>query len=265
MRYVRGKDDRLKIEYIMRAKSAFSSLLICALHLRCLPLIHAGDVNARHYHGHGHGRYVQPWKIGKDERLNLDTQWVHCNSRQVDDDIARYVDVPRGGARFLRKNDTPSPSLPRSNIAFATRRLQLQQRIKYACMSLCMIAFIVYSDMIVTKSVATWNSARSMFDVEKFKADLLIAFHNINKLGVYGLFVYTLGLAIWESFGLTTAFVETAAGMAFDLNKAIAFSFAGKFGGAILAFIVGRRFMFEKVKSMSEGNEILPLVCIFCF
>jgi uncharacterized membrane protein YdjX (TVP38/TMEM64 family) len=52
--------------------------------------------------------------------------------------------------------------------------------------------------------------------------------------------LYGLGMCVWESLGLSTIPVETAAGMVFRFHEAAVASIAGKVLGATLAFMAGR-------------------------
>jgi len=73
-----------------------------------------------------------------------------------------------------------------------------------------------------------------------FKDWLQYTLLQINRMGNYGLVIYTMTFAIWEFLGQTTCPVETAAGMAFGVKRGLIASSIGRFLGAILAFIIGR-------------------------
>jgi uncharacterized membrane protein YdjX (TVP38/TMEM64 family) len=57
---------------------------------------------------------------------------------------------------------------------------------------------------------------------------------------VRAMLLYGLGMCVWESLGLSTIPVETAAGMVFRFHEAAVASIAGKVLGATLAFLAGR-------------------------
>lgn len=104
------------------------------------------------------------------------------------------------------------------------------------------------------------KSLRSIIDMEKFKATLLEYMQEASKLGYVGLVMYSFGLCLWNAAGLTTVPVETIAGMVFGVKKGTIFSFLGKWAGALLAFSIGRLFLYEKVKEKAKENDILPLI-----
>ncbi|GAX18276.1 hypothetical protein FisN_20Lh037 [Fistulifera solaris] len=77
-----------------------------------------------------------------------------------------------------------------------------------------------------------------------------------NRLGwIY----YSCGLALWEFCGLSTIPVETAAGMVLGW-KAVGASLLGKLTGAMLAFGIGRCWLYQHVATQLEHNEIFQLI-----
>ena len=169
----------------------------------------------------------------------------------------RVVKYFRGGfLQTMQKSDVP---VEESQNNFKIIR-NIRRRRSYFSILIFMTLVFCYRDVISVGVSSAIASTRASFDMEKFRANLLRTLRDANELGFKGLSLYLLGLAVWECFGLTTSFVETLAGMAFDLEKAIFFSFAGKFLGALLAFIVGRLFLAEKVKDFTKENEIFSLI-----
>ncbi|GAX23835.1 hypothetical protein FisN_20Hh037 [Fistulifera solaris] len=74
-----------------------------------------------------------------------------------------------------------------------------------------------------------------------------------------GWLYYSCGLALWEFCGLSTIPVETAAGMVLGW-KAVGASLLGKFTGAMLAFGIGRCWLYQHVATQLQHNEIFQLI-----
>jgi uncharacterized membrane protein YdjX (TVP38/TMEM64 family) len=72
--------------------------------------------------------------------------------------------------------------------------------------------------------------------------------------------MYTLGFILWETCGLPTSVVETAAGMAFGFQRGLLGSFVGKTLGSILAFQLGRTLCQSFVEQTLRQNETLELI-----
>lgn len=146
-------------------------------------------------------------------------------------------------------------------------------------------------------SYVIYENRDILFDGERFQDILLEKINNVKHLGIVGLIYYSIGLGIWEIFGLPTVPVETVAGMTFNFHHAILASIIGKlFGkkssrmkhtsvscshlnfdlnlkqfspsslcgnkmkGALVAFLVGRFFLANIVKGRFAENDILQLV-----
>jgi uncharacterized membrane protein YdjX (TVP38/TMEM64 family) len=113
-------------------------------------------------------------------------------------------------------------------------------------------------------SVLNWEtlvlSLSSFFDREKFRRSILDTLNSISAKGTRGLLLYTFGFIFWETCGLPTSVVETAAGMAFGFSNALLCSFVGKTLGSILAFTLGRSLCHSFVKKQLQDNEVLELM-----
>jgi uncharacterized membrane protein YdjX (TVP38/TMEM64 family) len=70
---------------------------------------------------------------------------------------------------------------------------------------------------------------------------------------------YTLGMTIWEFFGLSTIPVETAAGMVFGWKAAIA-SGIGKLVGAVLTFVITQVILRDRVQARLVSNPLFQLL-----
>jgi uncharacterized membrane protein YdjX (TVP38/TMEM64 family) len=82
----------------------------------------------------------------------------------------------------------------------------------------------------------------------------------LNDAGLKGQITYTFCLLLWTmTVGMTTP-VETAAGIAFGVQKGIICNAIGKIGGAVLSFLIGRHFLYKYVHRQLEDNELLGLV-----
>ncbi len=75
----------------------------------------------------------------------------------------------------------------------------------------------------------------------------------------FGWLYYSCGLALWEFCGLSTISVETAAGIVLGW-KAVGASLLGKFTGAMLAFGIGRCWLYQHVATQLQHNEIFQLI-----
>ena len=105
-------------------------------------------------------------------------------------------------------------------------------------------------------------TASSIFDAERFRSWLLTALSGAEERGRgRSLVLYASALALWELVGLSTIPLETAAGMAFgSLRTGVLVNAAGKLGGAMLAYALGRSLLKERVNSYLAGNDVLALV-----
>jgi uncharacterized membrane protein YdjX (TVP38/TMEM64 family) len=118
--------------------------------------------------------------------------------------------------------------------------------------------------VIVTSMLLVWTSRASwmgLFDKEQLLAKTLSILHELNSLPKhYSYTVYTLGMAFWESLGLSTIPVETAAGMVFGWHG-FWLSAIGKLLGAVLAFSLARYgILAELVQRKLADNSFLQLL-----
>lgn len=74
-----------------------------------------------------------------------------------------------------------------------------------------------------------------------------------------GWLYYSVGLALWEFCGLSTIPVETAAGMVLGW-KAVGASLLGKFTGAMIAFGIGRCWLYQHIATQLQHNELFQLI-----
>lgn len=73
--------------------------------------------------------------------------------------------------------------------------------------------------------------------------------------GTKGMVVYTLLFTLWTmTVGMTTP-METAAGMAFPIQKAIPLSAIGKMGGAFFQYALAKYLFSDFARKKMEGNE----------
>lgn len=132
-----------------------------------------------------------------------------------------------------------------------------------------------------TTTVPARNSARSMWAIGTLIVVSMLLFQQraiwlplVNKdlilqrtLGLLeplqsnrlGWLYYSMGLALWEFCGLSTIPVETAAGMVLGW-KAVGASLLGKFAGAMLAFGIGRCWLYQHIATQLQHNEIFQLI-----
>ena len=72
----------------------------------------------------------------------------------------------------------------------------------------------------------------AFFDKEKFRTSIIQLLNSIASRGNLGLALYTFGFVFYETCGLPTSVVETAAGMAFGMKHGLMCSFIGKTCGS---------------------------------
>ena len=72
----------------------------------------------------------------------------------------------------------------------------------------------------------------AFFDKEKFRTSIIQLLNSIASRGNLGLVLYTFGFVFYETCGLPTSVVETAAGMAFGMKHGLICSFIGKTCGS---------------------------------
>ena len=126
------------------------------------------------------------------------------------------------------------------------------------------ITSITILSLTILLSILNWEtlviSLSGFFDREKFRTKIIGTLNSISDRGTQGLLMYTFGFIFWETCGLPTSVVETAAGMAFGFNNGLLCSFVGKTLGSILAFTLGRSFCRAFVKKQLQNNEVLKLI-----
>jgi uncharacterized membrane protein YdjX (TVP38/TMEM64 family) len=100
-----------------------------------------------------------------------------------------------------------------------------------------------------------------LFNKEKLQSKTLDILHGLNDMPKYYSYsLYMIGMAFWETLGLSTIPVETAAGMVFGWTGFI-LSASGKLAGAIIAFGLGRYGMFANwIQNKLSSNSFLQLV-----
>ena len=118
---------------------------------------------------------------------------------------------------------------------------------------------IIMSSLLLVLSVVGFVN-RSFITEFNFKEFLSMKLDLLASSGNRGLICYTLGFALWEILVGVTTPVETAAGMAFGLQRALIANAFGKTLGAICAFLLGRFILYDYVTKKLDGNEYLDLV-----
>jgi hypothetical protein len=107
----------------------------------------------------------------------------------------------------------------------------------------------------------TRTSWMGFFDKEKLQAYVLGALRSLQDdlPKAYSCSLYVIGMALWETLGLSTIPVETAAGMVFGWTGAL-LSGLGKLLGACLAFWLGKTALRDFVQRKLGDNSFLKLV-----
>lgn len=115
---------------------------------------------------------------------------------------------------------------------------------------------------ISTASITTYilyTHRHALFDRQRLQ-DTTLKYLTAMNDNPRGLLYYMCGLAVWEALGLSTIPVETAAGMAFGLQRSIIASLTGKMSGAILAFLLGRHVLQSWVRMKLRENSHFQLI-----
>jgi hypothetical protein len=117
---------------------------------------------------------------------------------------------------------------------------------------------------IAASAYGLWDTRTSwmgLFDKGKLQARTLGALRGLQE-GLpkpYSYILYVVGMALWETLGLSTIPVETAAGMVFGWTGAL-LSGSGKLLGACLAFWLGKTVLRDFVQQKLGDNTFLKLV-----
>ena len=99
-----------------------------------------------------------------------------------------------------------------------------------------------------------------LFDKQKLQDTTVQTLQKLNDLPyIYSRLFYTLAMALWETLGMSTIPVETAAGMVFGWSG-FYWSAIGKLLGACLAFGLGRGALSTMVNNKLSSNTFLQLV-----
>lgn len=122
------------------------------------------------------------------------------------------------------------------------------------------VAIYVTTTIVATHLIYSNRSILAkLFDKTYLQYTVLELLQSTKQHGSFGIIIYILGMALWETIGISTIPVETAAGMAFGWIAILA-STAGKLLGASIAFAMGRGLLSDMVQTKFADNEILLLV-----
>lgn len=163
-----------------------------------------------------------------------------------DNDSINIMGQLRGGAASNRQSKALTPTHQRkpNNILLPTAIAVLSITILFSLLN--------WETLVISLS--------TFFDREKFRSSIINTLNSISAKGTQGLLLYTFGFIFWETCGLPTSVVETAAGMAFGFKNGLFCSFVGKTLGSVLAFVLGRSACHSLVKKQLEENEVLELM-----
>mmetsp|Transcript_2853 Transcript_2853/g.7836 ORF Transcript_2853/g.7836 Transcript_2853/m.7836 type:complete len:369 (+) Transcript_2853:107-1213(+) len=155
----------------------------------------------------------------------------------------------RSGGIAKRKGQTESDKIDSSS-SLSQHKLD---RIKNAL--LVLISTVAFYGLFQTRS--TWMG---LFNKEKLQASVVQSLEELNSFPyLYSRLIYTISMALWETLGMSTIPVETAAGMVFGWS-ALYWSAIGKLLGACLAFGLGRGALSSIVEKKLSTNDFLNLV-----
>jgi hypothetical protein len=202
--------------------------------------------------------------------ISLDTTRLLASSRR-DEHKANVIQRRTFIHRYKHKAPLDSTPLNRDIIgqlkggAISNRQTKsLNEQKPNQSNNILTITSIAVVSLTVLFSVLNWEtlvlSLSTFFDRKKIRKSIFDTLNSISAKGTRGLLLYTFGFIFWETCGLPTSVVETAAGMAFAFSNALLCSFVGKTLGSILAFTLGRSLCHSFVKKQLQDNEVLELM-----
>lgn len=113
----------------------------------------------------------------------------------------------------------------------------------------------------LSASYLVYTHRQKLFDKEFLQTKTLELLEGVSADdNQYGIIYYILGMAAWETIGLSTIPVETAAGMAFGWKRSLVASTCGKLLGAATAFLLGRHVLQHWVRQKLETNDNFQLI-----
>jgi uncharacterized membrane protein YdjX (TVP38/TMEM64 family) len=111
----------------------------------------------------------------------------------------------------------------------------------------------------ISSSYLVYSHRQQLFDKHFLQDKTLELLQGANE-NKFGILYYILGMAAWETIGLSTIPVETAAGIAFGMKRAVMASLTGKLLGAATAFLLGRYVLQHWVRRQLETNDNFQLI-----
>lgn len=108
----------------------------------------------------------------------------------------------------------------------------------------------------VPSSFASTNGvAHHIPTISDLKSSLISILDGLSHSGTTGMAIYAISFIIWTmTVGVTTP-IETAAGMAFPLQKSIPLSAIGKIGGAFFQYTLAKYLFSDYARKKLEDNE----------
>ena len=184
---------------------------------------------------------------------------IHCTTKtfanRIDDIPAlskktqRMLRSIRSGGIVKKKGQTESDEVN----SFSSSLQHKLDKIKNVLVVLISTAALY--GLFQTRS--TWMS---LFNKEKLQASVIRSLEHLNSYPyLFSRLTYTISMALWETLGMSTIPVETAASMVFGWS-AFYWSAIGKLLGACLAFGLGRGALSSVVEKKLSTNNFLNLV-----
>jgi uncharacterized membrane protein YdjX (TVP38/TMEM64 family) len=198
--------------------------------------------------------------------------------------LRRRVGFREGGHRrlesspFMRnRNNLPSYVLRGGAVAAAKKTGQVANQstasklIQWMVDSLGILLAVAITALLLYVKREDWQPWMDKERIQSETLRILSKLHGDDDASkVRPLILYAVGMALWESIGLSTIPVETAAGMVFGW-KAFYASAIGKSCGATLAFFVGRTCLYQWVQrnlfspSQAEGSDNTQLLSLLTY
>lgn len=156
----------------------------------------------------------------------------------------------------IRAGGTVKSNGQKAPVTIPSSSSSLQQQLeKNKNLITLLTSAVVFYGLFHTRS--TWMS---LFNKEKLQASVVESLEKLNSFPyVYSRSIYAIFMALWETLGMSTIPVETAAGMVFGWSG-FYWSGIGKLLGAWLAFGLGRGALSSFVEEKLSKNSFLNLV-----
>ena len=177
--------------------------------------------------------------------IQLKSQIHNRHTPQLSYTSDKVLDRLRGGSAFLGRTDNNNKNkIDDANFIITSKSSKTSNQDVSSTTSTTTVtqewirSILVFAiSATITQLIAVhYTQIKSIllafFDKEKFRTSIIQLLNSIASRGNLGLVLYTFGFVFYETCGLPTSVVETAAGMAFGMKHGLMCSFIGKTCGS---------------------------------